>query len=96
VVLAACHAASAGPNQHRTWGLADAFVAAGARAVIASPGPIADAAAPRFFAAVRARIAGGASASVALRDERLLWTEPAQRAWIDSLVVFEATKEAPP
>jgi hypothetical protein len=96
VVLAACHAASAGPNQHRTWGLADAFVTAGARAVIASPGPIADAAAPRFFAAVRARIAGGASASVALRDERLLWTEPAQRAWIDSLVVFEATKEAPP
>ena len=70
-------------------GLVDAFRTAGARTVIASPDPIADAAAPKFFAAVRARIAAGADPSIAVRDERIGWTEPAQRAWIDRVVVFQ-------
>jgi hypothetical protein len=89
VVLAACDAARLGRAFHTTWGLADALLAAGASAVIASPAAIADAAAPRFFAAVRARIAAGTPPAVALRDERVAWSDPAQRTWIDQLVVFQ-------
>ncbi|HSK04116.1 MAG TPA: CHAT domain-containing protein, partial [Kofleriaceae bacterium] len=60
VVLAACEAAVVGSAFHAAWGLADAFLEAGASAVIASPSPIRDASAPRFFAGVRARIGRGA------------------------------------
>ena len=89
VALAACGAAATGHAFQTTWGLVDAFRTAGAHTVIASPDPIADAAAPKFFAAVRARIAAGADPSIAVRDERIGWTEPAQRAWIDRVVVFQ-------
>jgi hypothetical protein len=89
VAVAACGAAATGHAFQTTWGLVDAFRAAGANAVIASPDPIADAAAPKFFAGVRARIAGGSDPSVAVRDERAGWTDAAQRVWIDRLVVFQ-------
>lgn len=89
VVLAACEAAAAQVSYAGARGLAEAFVEAGARAVIASPAPIGDAAAPRFFAGVRARIVGGASPAQALRDERLAWTDPTQRRWIDRLIVVQ-------
>lgn len=89
VVLAACDASAVGRSFHAAWGLADAFVGAGASAVIAAPSPILDAGAPRFFAAVRARIAAGASPAEALRDERQATQDPVQRAWIDRLVVFQ-------
>jgi cellulose synthase operon protein C len=91
VILAACHAAVSGTTHHTTGGLADAFIAAGARAVIASPEPIADADAGKFFAALRARIASGTLPSQALRDERAAWTDPRARSWIDALVVVEST-----
>jgi hypothetical protein len=89
VAIAACGAAATGHAFQSTWGLVDAFRAAGAAAVIASPDPVADAAAPKFFAGVRARIAAGSDPSVAVRDERVGWTDPNQRAWIDRLVVFQ-------
>jgi CHAT domain-containing protein len=89
VILAACEAGSTAPSFHAAWGLADAILTAGASAVIASPSPIGDAAAPRFFANVRARILGGRDPASALHDERNEWTDPAYRAWIDQLVVFE-------
>jgi len=89
VALAACGAAATGHAFQTTWGLVDAFRGAGASAVIASPDPIADAAAPKFFAGVRTRIAAGLDPSVAVRDERAGWTDPAQRAWIDRIVVFQ-------
>jgi hypothetical protein len=89
VVLAACDAGSAAPAFHGAWGLADAFLAAGASAVIASQGAIADAAAPRFFAGVRTRIRSGTAPARALRDERESWRDPDQRRWIDRLVVFQ-------
>jgi CHAT domain len=89
VVLAACESAATGRAFYTADGLADAFVSAGASAVIASPEPINDAAAPRFFAGVRARITAGASPAKALVDERTSWTAPEQRAWIDHLVVFQ-------
>lgn len=89
VVLAACDAGSAAPSFHAAWGLADAFLDAGASAVIASPAAIGDAAAPQFFAGVRARIQNGSAPALALRDERETWIDPAQRRWIDQLVVFQ-------
>jgi len=89
VALAACGAAATGHAFQTTRGLVDAFRAAGASAVIASPDPIADSAAPRFFADVRARIAAGSDPSVAVRDERANWSDPAQRRWIDRIVVFQ-------
>jgi hypothetical protein len=89
VAIAACGAGATGHEFQTTWGLVDAFRDAGASAVIASPDPIADAAAPKFFAGVRARVVAGSDPSVAVRDERAGWRDPAQRAWIDRLVVFE-------
>jgi cellulose synthase operon protein C len=89
VVLAACEAASASPAFHVAWGLADAFLGAGANAVIASQGVIGDAAAPQFFAGVRRRIQAGSGPASALRDERDAWRDPTQRRWIDQLVVFQ-------
>jgi hypothetical protein len=89
VVLAACEAAVVGSAFHTARGLADAFLEAGASAVIASPSPIRDASAPRFFAGVRARIERGASPAEALRDERAAWPDPALRRSLDQLVVFQ-------
>jgi hypothetical protein len=89
VVLAACEAAVVGSAFHAAWGLADAFLDAGASAVIASPSPIRDASAPRFFAGVRARIQRGASPAEALRDERAAWPDPAVRRSLDQLIVFQ-------
>lgn len=89
VAIAACGAAATGHAFQTTWGLVDAFRAAGASAVIASPDPIADAAAPKFFAGVRARISAGSDPSAAVRDERAGWTDASQRTWIEHLVVFQ-------
>jgi cellulose synthase operon protein C len=88
VVLAACHASATGSAFHSTWGLADAFMKAGARAVIASPDPIDDGDAAAFFAALRARLAAGEDAAAALRAERVARRDPRERGWIDRLVVF--------
>jgi hypothetical protein len=88
VVLAACHASAIGGGFHSTWGLADAFATAGASAVIASPDPIQDAGAPRFFQELRLRMAAGQAPAAALRDQRLARGDPRERAWVDRLIVF--------
>ncbi len=89
VVLAACHASAIGQAFHSTWGLADAFIEAGASAVIASPDPIQDAGAGAFFAALRARIGDGQAPAAALRAERLAHGNSGERVWIDRLVAFQ-------
>jgi len=89
VVLAACGAGAVGHSFRVAYGLADAFLIAGATAVIASPEPIADAAAPKFFADLRSRLTTGEEAARALDEVRREWKDPAQRTWIDKLVVFE-------
>jgi hypothetical protein len=61
VVLAACRAAAATPLVNRRWSLPDAFLAAGARTVIAAAVPIPDDQAAAFFASLRARLAAGAT-----------------------------------
>jgi len=90
VILAACHAARAATYRHEAWSLPAAFIAAGARAVIASTEVIDDASAGAFFDDVRARIERGASAATALRDARSAWqaVHP-DAAWVRSLMVFQ-------
>lgn len=87
VILGACHAGQVAPYLHEAWSLPVAFLEAGARAVIASPAPVDDREAGPFFAAVRARIRGGASPAVAVRDERVRLGESAR--WAASVLVFE-------
>ncbi|HEX8114763.1 MAG TPA: CHAT domain-containing protein, partial [Kofleriaceae bacterium] len=90
VILAACHAATTATYRHEAWSLPAAFVAAGARAVIASTDVIDDAAAGAFFDDMRARIEHGASPAVALRDVRVTWLASHPGAtWVHSLMVFE-------
>lgn len=90
VILAACHAATTATYRHEAWSLPAAFVAAGARAVIASTDVIDDAAAGAFFDDMRARIEHGESPAVALRDVRVAWLASHPGAtWVRSLMVFE-------
>lgn len=87
VILGACHAGQVAPYLHEAWSLPLAFLAAGARAVIASPAPIDDREAGPFFAGVRARILAGSSPAVAVRDERVKLGPGAP--WAASVLVFE-------
>lgn len=89
VILGACHGAYAPDHVHGSSSLASTLIAGGARTVIASPAPIQDVDAPRFFAGVQQRMARGIAAAAALRDERTSYREPRQRAWMDAVVVFE-------
>jgi cellulose synthase operon protein C len=89
VVLAACSASQGAPVLHQPWSLPAAFVHAGARAVIASSAPIPDVEAGEFFDGVRAAIAAGATAAVALRDARVQWLAAGRADWVRDLLVFE-------
>lgn len=90
VILAACHAAVAATYRHQAWSLPAAFIAAGARAVIASTDVISDADAGEFFDDLRQRLGQGASVAVALRDTRVAWLAAHPAAtWVSSLMVFQ-------
>jgi hypothetical protein len=90
VILAACHAATTASYRHEAWSLPTAFIAAGARAVIASTDVISDGDAGAFFDDLRVRIEQGAAPELALRDTRSQWlaAHPAA-AWTRSLMVFQ-------
>jgi cellulose synthase operon protein C len=88
VVLAACRGATMARYQARRWSLPDAFLAAGARAVIAAATTIPDDQGAALFAELRARLDRGerpAAAVAALRASRLA----AGEAWAAGLLVFE-------
>ncbi|HYH99660.1 CHAT domain-containing protein [Hyalangium sp.] len=89
VVLAACGAARLPPFIHQNASLPRAFIASGARVVLAATADIPDSAG-RFFEAVLARIRAGATPAAALRDERLLLrqAEPGAR-WVESVLLFQ-------
>lgn len=83
VILGACHAGSV-PRSLEPWGLADAFIGAGARAVIASPATLPDADGAQALAAIAARVRGGEPPAAAVREERLRRGD-----WLEQLVIFE-------
>lgn len=88
VVLAACRSATTARYEAFRWSLPDAFLAAGARAVIASATAIPDDQGADLFAELRARIDRGeppAQAVAALRAARVA----AGQRWAAGLMVFE-------
>jgi hypothetical protein len=89
IVLAACRASSAAPVWHETWSLPEAFVLAGARAVIASAAPIPDADAAAFFDAVRVKVRAAVPVAIALRDVRQQWLRDRRGDWVRDVIVFE-------
>jgi len=90
VILGACHAATSARSLEGGIGLAEAFLRAGARAVVASPDAIQDLGAHAFFDAVREKVTRGTDPAVAVRDERVrrLAASP-DNAWVAGVVVFE-------
>lgn len=85
VVLAACEAGAVAPFLDDGVGLPLAFARAGARAVLASPAAVDDATARAFFRGALARIAGGASPAIAVRDERA--ARPSD--WAADVIVYQ-------
>lgn len=88
VVLAACRAASVAPFLHARWSLPDAFLAAGARAVIAPTVEVPDDAAAAFFDDLRAHLAAGESPAAATAAVRTAALGRGQ-TWAAGVVVFE-------
>lgn len=89
VILAACSAARAAPVLHERWSLPDAFIAAGAKAVIAAAAPIPDAEATAFFDAIREKVRSGIPIAVAVRDIRQRWISERAQDWVRDIIVFE-------
>ncbi len=91
VVLAACHAAEATPHALRRWSLPDAFLAAGARAVIAADVAVPDDLIRAFVDDVRGRLERGEAPAVAAAAARaaLVARDPASASWVERLMVFE-------
>jgi len=88
VVLAACRAATAAPFAHARLSLPDAFLSAGARAVIAPAVEIPDAEAGPFFDEIRRRITGGEAPAAAVAAARGAAIARGQ-AWAAGVLVFE-------
>ena len=90
VVLGACHAAAPASDRHEPWSLAAAFLAAGARAVIASPAALSDREAGPFLRQVREGIRRGQPIAIALRDARSAWASRGEApATVGEIVLFE-------
>lgn len=89
VVLAACNASVGAPVFHEPWSLPAAFVYAGARAVIASTAPIPDSEATAVVESIRAAVAAGTPAAVALREVRQRALAAGGGEWVKDLLVFE-------
>ncbi|HYV44660.1 MAG TPA: CHAT domain-containing protein [Myxococcaceae bacterium] len=90
VVLVACQAARPAPVLHEARSLPAAFLRAGARAVLAASDFVPERDGPEFFAAVRARIHGGAAPAEALRAERSAWQAGGRGGpWLDGVLLFE-------
>ncbi|MFP2925390.1 CHAT domain-containing protein [Pyxidicoccus sp. 3LG] len=90
IVMAACEAARGTPALHARGSLPDAFLEVGARTVLAATRVIPNEDASAFFGDVRERIRGGATPSVAARDERLEWlAQGGNTDWVKGILVFE-------
>lgn len=86
VVLAACRAAAVGPLLRERWSLPDAFLAAGASAVVAADVEIPELTARRVFDELHRRIAAGEAVATAVAAIRA--TAAGDTAWATHLMVF--------
>jgi hypothetical protein len=89
VILGACESGRVAPYLHQSWSLPAAFLAAGARSVVASPAAIEDADAGAFFAQMLAGVHSGAPVPVALRDTREAWLARPGHEWVKQVIAFE-------
>jgi tetratricopeptide (TPR) repeat protein len=90
VVLAACHAAHSSYSLDEPLSLPAAFIAAGARGVLAATVEIPDLEAAAFFNAVRERMRAGLSPALALHQERVRWMREGRgKDWLDKVLLFE-------
>jgi hypothetical protein len=91
VVLAACRAAEAVTDHLRRWSLPDAFLAAGARAVIAADVAVPDDLIRAFVDDVRGRLERGEEPAAAAAAARaaMVARDPTSASWVDRLMVFE-------
>jgi cellulose synthase operon protein C len=89
VVLAACRGARLAPYLHRRWTLPDAFVAAGARAVIATDIDVPDASAGPVLAEIRARIERGEPPAATVAAVRAAAIAKDPNSWVARIAVFE-------
>ncbi len=85
IVLAACRAADVASHLRARWSLPDAFIAAGARAVIAADTDLPDQQAAALFAELRRRVSTGAHPAAVLAElrGRAEWA-----AWAGHLMLF--------
>lgn len=88
VVLGACRSAKQARYAAFRWSLPDAFLTAGARAVVASATAIPDDQGAALFAELRARIARGEPVARAVADLRVDRLARGQ-SWAAGLIVFE-------
>jgi hypothetical protein len=90
VFLGACNAAETAPYPHEPMSLPEAFLAAGARAVLAPAAKeVPDVYVGRFFEEVARRINEGQAPSAATRDLRLEWAKKPHGEWTRDVLVFE-------
>jgi hypothetical protein len=89
VVLAACDSAQGAHYQYAAWSLPDAFLSAGARAVLASAARLPDQEAAQFFARVMDQIRLGTDPAVALRDARMAALAAKPSSWAADVILFE-------
>lgn len=85
VILAACHAGRVQYSE-RPWGLADAFLRAGARAVVAGTGEVLDRGSAESMSILAARTRTGRDVAEVLRDLRVARRD---QPWLKSILVFE-------
>lgn len=88
VLLGACRAATGSHYRDATWSLPQAFMQAGARAVLASLADLPDDRVGQFLSAVARRIESGEAPGAALRDERVDWVRRGER-WSQEIVLFD-------
>jgi len=89
VVLAACRGARLAPYLHRRWTLPDAFLTAGARAVIATDLDVPDATAGPVFDEIRVRIERGEPPEAAVAAVRAAAVAREAGTWVSRIAVFE-------
>jgi cellulose synthase operon protein C len=87
IVLAACRAGAVAPFGHKRWSLPDAFLQAGARAVIAPTVEIPDDQANAFFTELRQRLGAGQAPAAALAEVRQSYVARGA-SWAAFIVLF--------
>ncbi|MEZ4399371.1 MAG: CHAT domain-containing protein [Kofleriaceae bacterium] len=89
VLLADCDAASAARYDQVVWGLPSAFIAAGARAVVAPLGPVPDGETAEVFSRIGDAVARGHAVVDAVAEIRAEKIAQDRASWVKNVVVYQ-------